>query len=866
MRKNARKRIALSVLAVALVAGISMPVSAAAPKVTMKSKKMYRQHTNGWTFCVPSKLPAGTKVMLNMYKDDPKESHSGNFDTKTFNSDEVFQGGTKTWFYTNQDKFEISGSETSTYFEKNLKPGTYKVDAYYYDTPAYKQAVEKKFAELKKTYPDVRIRTAWWGESFNEQCEYHNFVTGEYYSKPIATVFMSDYIVNAGKFTLNMDLNEPGISSAVKSTSVQLNLSKSYGTGYEIYRKVGSSYKKIATTTKNTYTDKNLTSKTKYNYKVRVYYKDRLTGKIIYGPYSSYECATKGSALNLKLTVQKTKNVKLTWSKVPGAKQYKVYRTVASSDTTAYSKGGAIADGFGKWELIKTLGSGKKTYTDKKTAVDCSYQYMVVAVLSKDSAGGDTDISDSRGVSFHFGDMNITADYKDAVGNRTIEWNKSYGAKGFIIEKKIIDPETKKVAWVEEKKLGASASKYTFKAKKYNELKPDANGKYDLTETYRISPFKDNGKIVGNDYEFTTTATLGMVKNVKAKKVANGIQVTWSKVDGAAYYQVYRIPASAHALNKTIKGYEVASYHSDEYNNIYSINPGGTLVTEYVGAKKPVAVDVKKWNAAIDAFAADTTGTVARPVFNYKLDETKTYYYQNYEYQRTQLTTTSVIDYAGEIFTGSKDYSGYWDQKNNKQVDQWATKPVEVRKNEDYFDAALPGTTYQYIVIAYAGQKKTWQDYREPGKTDEDAKNQFANATKLWVTTPGTLKGVEKTQDLYKYHTSSYTCASYGEANYSAVAAPSGKPAIKSATSSKKTVTIKLKKKVKGAVAYRIYRATKKKGKYSCVGITTSTTFKDSGLKVGKTYYYKVVPIATSESGEDIEGKASSVKSVKVKK
>ena len=75
-----------------------------------------------------------------------------------------------------------------------------------------------------------------------------------------------------------------------------------------------------------------------------------------------------------------------------------------------------------------------------------------------------------------------------------------------------------------------------------------------------------------------------------------------------------------------------------------------------------------------------------------------------------------------------------------------------------------------------------------------------------------------------------------------------------------------MKKKVKGAVAYRIYRATKKKGKYSCVGITTSTTFKDSGLKVGQTYYYKVVPIATSESGEDIEGKASGIKSVKVKK
>ena len=35
---------------------------------------------------------------------------------------------------------------------------------------------------------------------------------------------------------------------------------------------------------------------------------------------------------------------------------------------------------------------------------------------------------------------------------------------------------------------------------------------------------------------------------------------------------------------------------------------------------------------------------------------------------------------------------------------------------------------------------------------------------------------------------------------------------------------------------------------------------------MGKTYYYKVVPIVANEAGEDVAGKASAVKSVKVKK
>lgn len=867
-KKQWMKHVAAAFAVVALAVGIVAPVQAATPKVTLKSTEVYGQHTEGWTFTVPSKLSEGSKVMFNLYKDDPSESLSGSMNERTYNANDVFQGATKKWFSVSAGEFEISGIETSTYIEKSWAPGTYKADAYYFDSAAYKAAVEAKLAELKQTYSDVRLRNSWWQEFYNEQCEYHNFVTGDFNNGTIvATIYMADYIQSAGSFTLKMDLNEPGVSSSVKATSVQLNLSKHVGTGYEIYRKEGNSYKKIEMTTKNVYTDKNLTSKTKYSYKVRVYYKDKKTGKISYGPYTVHECTTKGSALNLKLTVQGKKNVKLTWSKIAGAKQYKIYRRMAYSDWTTYSKGGTVSDGFGKWELLKTLGSGKKSYIDKKTTVDCAFQYMVVAVLPKDSSSGEVQIDDSKSVSFYFGDMDVIADYADATGNRTIEWNKSYGAKGYIVEKKVIDAATQSYTWEQVTKLGASVTKYKFAAKKISDIKPDAEGKYDLTETYRIYPYKDDGATVGESREYTTTATLGIVKNVKAKKVANGIQVTWSPVEGAAYYEVYRMPAMNVAKNKDINGYVIAYPYVDEYYNTYYTNAAyGSKVTEYVGVKKPVAVDVAAWNATVDAFNNDTTGTVATPMCNWKLDETKTYYYQNYEYATSEFTDTSIIDYAGEIYDGNVQYCGYWDQANMKQVDRFATVPVEVNEKTDYYKGAEPGITYQYYVIAYAGNEKTVQDYKYSYNSDEDAQNNYNSAKELWVTTPGTTDVVKQTKKLWKCYTSSYTCTSFGEANYSSVSAPSGKPTIKSITSAKKTVTIKLKKKVTGAIAYRVYRATKKKGKYVCVGVTTSTTFKDTGLSAGKTYYYKVVPIAASEAGEDIAGKASAVKQIKVRK
>jgi lactocepin len=46
--------------------------------------------------------------------------------------------------------------------------------------------------------------------------------------------------------------------------------------------------------------------------------------------------------------------------------------------------------------------------------------------------------------------------------------------------------------------------------------------------------------------------------------------------------------------------------------------------------------------------------------------------------------------------------------------------------------------------------------------------------------------------------------------------------------------------KVSGANGYEVYRATSKNGKYTKVASVTKTSYKDSKLKAGKTYYYKV--------------------------
>ena len=66
-----------------------------------------------------------------------------------------------------------------------------------------------------------------------------------------------------------------------------------------------------------------------------------------------------------------------------------------------------------------------------------------------------------------------------------------------------------------------------------------------------------------------------------------------------------------------------------------------------------------------------------------------------------------------------------------------------------------------------------------------------------------------------------------------------GTPTLNPVKKKSTTATVSWKK-VGGASVYYIYRSTSKKGTYSYVGSTKKTSFKNSKLKKGKNYYYKV--------------------------
>ena len=72
-------------------------------------------------------------------------------------------------------------------------------------------------------------------------------------------------------------------------------------------------------------------------------------------------------------------------------------------------------------------------------------------------------------------------------------------------------------------------------------------------------------------------------------------------------------------------------------------------------------------------------------------------------------------------------------------------------------------------------------------------------------------------------------------------------------------------KKVAGAKKYQIYRATRKKGKYSKIATTKKLTYKNTLLSKKKIYYYKVRAYYV-KAGKNIYGSYSNAKSIKITK
>lgn len=329
-------------------------------------------------------------------------------------------------------------------------------------------------------------------------------------------------------------LAKPEVATQVSKSSVKLTMDGSdNATGFQIYRKSGSKYKKIATITDSQYTDQKLKANTKYSYKVYAYYYNPDTKKTTRSK-EVVKSVTTGTTGTFLATAKKvsTTSVKLQWNKISQANKYEIYRINTTNENyneikKLLGKGNsAVVYGFENYQLVKTINKASTTsYTDKKLGKGESYTYVIVAYYKSGSKM-----------------MQQTA-----AASVAMELEKPANVKTKVSGSKV------KVTWDGDKYASKYELKYTV-TDKYGNAKTTVPKKASTKKTaYTIKlgageSVSVSVRAYGSNKTYSAWVTVSDISslaaptNIKASYSGSkkAVKVSWKKVSGAKYYKVYR--------------------------------------------------------------------------------------------------------------------------------------------------------------------------------------------------------------------------------------------------------------------------------------------------------------------------------------
>lgn len=433
-------------------------------------------------------------------------------------------------------------------------------------------------------------------------------VDGIAYTK-YADVSPASAVVSATK-----KLDKPWVSAGADKTKITITMEEvdKMTTGFEIYRKSGKKYKKIATTTDRIYVDSKLKTGTKYQYKVRAYYYNKNTKKKVYSGYVYVTGETTTvKSINMIVKHKSKTSVTLKWTKVTGATKYEIYRTTMDSGNPfEYSKSNsadkkakyvAVDD---KYELIKTISKASTTsYTDKGLTQGGSYQYRIVAYykVGKKTAY----VADEASVEMALAAPSMKTSLSGTTAKYT--WDKNKFASKYEIKYIVYDKYTNATSdWIKKSTTKTSIS-----------IKNVPDGGYVIARIRAVSKSK---KYSEWSYDTRIYNGLSVPKNIKAKNVTkkntlgqkvSAVKITWKKVSGAKYYKVYR---------STKRGY----YDKDTQQ--YQVDTGWNSPTQLIA--KESNTDETNNVVYYDQYYGEQGSVVGTTAYDYaKLDTGVTYYY-----------------------------------------------------------------------------------------------------------------------------------------------------------------------------------------------------------------------------------------------
>lgn len=486
---------------------------------------------------------------------------------------------------------------------------------------------------------------------------------------------------SSGKIVVGADSNI--LTATPKLTAVTITgvISQSYKTAliewkatsdkedyYEIYRKAesDSSYKKVATveavdgTSAYTYTDKKLTTGTKYTYKIR---SAKVKGSdIAYSSYSSKKSATiKPAATTVKAASKSYNSVKLTWSKVKGTEEngyvtgYEIYRSKEKNGT--YKKIATVKDGT------------KTSYTDTSLKTGTKYYYRIKAYCKVNKTNVYSNFSSKVSAKPVPAATKVKKAVSSGYNSVTITWSKVKGnasdgyVSGYAVYRSTSkDGKYKKIATI---KSGST--------QKYKDTNLSTGTKY----YYKVKAYcKVSGKNVWSAASNVKSAkpipAAPKISKISSKNY-NTLEITWSKVKGASGYKIYR-----------------STKKDGDYTQVGKVKSGSTTSYQDTGLKTG-----KKYYYQVRAYTTNKKGKNINS--NYSSVKAGTARPEKVTGLKATPQNANRIVLTWNAVSGAKSYTVYRSTTADgtyKAIKKGITDTTYTNKK------LTSGTTYYYKVVA----------------------------------------------------------------------------------------------------------------------------------------------------------------------
>lgn len=252
------------------------------------------------------------------------------------------------------------------------------------------------------------------------------------------------------------------------------------------------------------------------------------------------ECTVCGEVLETEEIAQlepelpeiETKNlvvgIKLTWKRIPGAKKYDVYRRIAGRE---------------KWNKIRSISATALVDNGVKSGI--TYEYQIKTTIGR---GNDVET------------VSIYSDAKQFIGVPKLQ-KISYTSEGVEIKWKAVNGAEKYQVY-----------RYDAKARQWVLIDTVSKTTYTDSAVFELNAkeFKYTVVAEGNDVGAMNVKGIS-VKRIdtpklnSAKSTKKGVELKWSKAEGATGYKIYRKTAKSNwVLVGTVKGAKMTTF-TDKY-------------------------------------------------------------------------------------------------------------------------------------------------------------------------------------------------------------------------------------------------------------------------------------------------------------